>query len=402
MTTLDRAQDQTSSADQTGQGLRLAQITGVLGVVYGDIGTSPLYVLRASLRQTAGGTPVPEDILGVLSLVFWSLILVVTVKYVSVVMRADNKGEGGVLAMMALAVRHLPEGRIKRLATLTGIFGACLFFGDGTITPAISVLSAVEGLATVEQGFDSFVLPIAVTILIALFYMQSIGTEKVGRLFGPIMAVYFVVLAVMGVSHIIQRPDILFALNPLYAVRFAMNDGGLAFLALGSVVLAVTGAEALYADMGHFGKRAIRIAWFALVLPALLLNYFGQGALLLDDATAIDSPFYRLVPEAARLPVLVLATLAAIIASQAVISGAFSVTRQAIQLGLLPRMHIIHTSAKEIGQISGDIKVEDVVKNDLVDVANSFDAAKVKADAEGFALSDDYKKVDVEAIKAAL
>ena len=260
---------------------------GAIGVVYGDIGTSPLYAMK---EVFVGHHPLAVDplhVFGVISLVFWSLMLIVTLKYVLIVLRADNNGEGGSLALLALIQRRSGAGKKWGSSlVILGVLATALFFGDCMTTPAISVLSAVEGLATVEQGFDSFVLPIAVTILIALFYMQSIGTEKVGRLFGPIMAVYFVVLAVMGVSHIIQRPDILFALNPLYAVRFAMNDGGLAFLALGSVVLAVTGAEALYADMGHFGRRPIELAWLAFVLPALMLNYLGQGALLLEQPAA--------------------------------------------------------------------------------------------------------------------
>lgn len=325
---------------------------GAIGVVYGDIGTSPLYAMK---EVFVGHHPLAVDqlhIFGVISLIFWSLMLIVTLKYVLIVLRADNNGEGGSLALLALIQRRSGPG--KKWGTslvILGVLATALFFGDCMITPAISVLSAVEGLATVEQGFDSFVLPIAVTILIALFYIQSIGTEKVGRLFGPIMLVYFVVLAVLGVSHIVERPDILYALNPVYAFRFAANDGMLAFLALGSVVLAVTGAEALYADMGHFGRKPISYAWLGFVLPALMLNYVGQGALLLEQPSAAQNPFFLMAPEQWRLPLVVLATMATVIASQAVITGAYSVVQQAVQLGLMPRIRITHTSASEAGQI---------------------------------------------------
>ncbi len=325
---------------------------GAIGVVYGDIGTSPLYAMK---EVFVGHHPLTVDqlhIFGVVSLMFWSLISIVTVKYVLMILRADNNGEGGSLALLALIQRRSQSG--KRWGTslvMLGVLATALFFGDCMITPAISVLSAVEGLATVEQGFDSFVLPIAVTIIIALFYLQSIGTAKVGRLFGPIMLVYFVVLAVLGLIHIAARPDILWALNPMWAVRFAANDGRLAFLALGSVVLCVTGAEALYADMGHFGRQPISWAWLVFVFPALMLNYLGQGALLLATPSAAENPFFLMAPEDWRLPLVILATMATVIASQAVITGAYSVVQQAVQLGLMPRIRIEHTSASEAGQI---------------------------------------------------
>ena len=325
---------------------------GAIGVVYGDIGTSPLYAVK---EVFVGHHPLAVDqlhIFGVISLMFWSLMLIVTFKYVLLILRADNNGEGGSLALLALIQRRSGTGKKWGPSlVILGVLATALFFGDCMITPAISVLSAVEGLATVEQGFDSFVLPIAVTILVALFYLQSIGTAKVGRLFAPIMVVYFIVLAVLGISHILARPDILWALNPVWAFRFAATDGMLAFLALGSVVLAVTGAEALYADMGHFGRRPISYAWLYFVLPALTLNYLGQGALLLAQPEAAQNPFFLMAPEAWRLPLVILATMATVIASQAVITGAYSVVQQAVQLGLMPRMRIDHTSASEAGQI---------------------------------------------------
>ena len=326
---------------------------GAIGVVYGDIGTSPLYAMK---EVFVGHHPLTVDrlhIFGVVSLVFWSLMLIVTLKYVFLILRADNNGEGGSLALLALIQRRT-QGKGKRWGpslVILGVLATAMFFGDCMITPAMSVLSAVEGLATVEQGFDGFVLPIAVTILVALFYLQSVGTARVGRLFGPIMLLYFAVLAVLGVMHIVQQPEIFQALNPVWAFRFAANDGGLAFLALGSVVLAVTGAEALYADMGHFGRRPIAQAWLFVVLPALMLNYLGQGALLLGMPEAAANPFFLMAPEDFRLPLVILATMATVIASQAVITGAFSVVQQAVQLGLMPRLRISHTSASEAGQI---------------------------------------------------
>ncbi len=325
---------------------------GAIGVVYGDIGTSPLYAVKETF---VGHHPLAVDqlhIFGVISLMFWSLTLIVTLKYILLILRADNNGEGGSLALLALIQRRSGAGkRWGRSLVILGVLATALFFGDCMITPAISVLSAVEGLATVEQGFGDWVLPISISILIGLFWLQSIGTAKVGRLFGPIMLVYFTALAVMGVMQIIARPDILQAIDPRWAVRFAMNDGRLAFLALGSVVLCVTGAEALYADMGHFGRRPITVAWIWLVFPALMLNYLGQGALLLHTPSAAHNPFFLMVGEGWRLPLVILATLATVIASQAVITGAYSVVQQGVQLGLMPRVRIDHTSASEAGQI---------------------------------------------------
>ena len=324
---------------------------GAIGVVFGDIGTSPLYALKESL---AGHHPLPVDqphIFGVLSLIFWTMMLVVTIKYVLIVLRADNHNEGGSLALLALLARRLGERRSAAGIVMLGVAATALFFGDAIITPAMSVLSAVEGLSTVNDSFTALVLPISILILIGLFAIQSYGTARVGALFGPVIIFYFVILAVLGIGSIVKNPAILGSLNPLWALRFFTVDPKLAFLALGSVVLAVTGAEALYADMGHFGRRAISISWLYVAMPCLLLNYMGQGALLLRDPATIENPFYLMAPDWARLPLVVLATMATIIASQAVISGAFSVTQQAIQLGFLPRLRIVNTSAKAAGQI---------------------------------------------------
>lgn len=325
---------------------------GAIGVVYGDIGTSPLYAMK---EVFVGHHPLAVDrlhIFGVLSLVFWSLVLIVTFKYVMVILRADNNGEGGSLALLALIQRRSGAGkRWGPSLVMLGVLATAMFFGDCMITPAMSVLSAVEGLATVEQTFDSFVIPIAVTILIGLFYLQSVGTARVGKLFGPIMVVYFITLSVLGLVHVIAQPEILLALDPRWAVRFAATDGTLAFLALGSVVLAVTGAEALYADMGHFGRKPIAFAWLWFVFPALMLNYLGQGALMLSDPASAKNPFFLMAPEEWRLPLVILATMATVIASQAVITGAYSVVQQAVQLGLMPRLRIDHTSASAAGQI---------------------------------------------------
>jgi KUP system potassium uptake protein len=326
---------------------------GALGVVFGDIGTSPLYAFRESFLAAEGLAVNEESVLGILSLMFWSLILVVTIKYLVFVMRADNHGEGGILALTALAAEEVERAKKRRRRTLivVGLFGTALLYGDGVITPAISVISAVEGLSVIAPDLDSYVVPVAALIIIALFAIQGQGTSKVGALFGPVMIIWFSTIAVLGVVEIFNHPRILVAMFPTYAVTFIADSPSLAFLALGAVFLVVTGSEALYADMGHFGKRPIRLAWISLVLPALLLNYFGQGALLVFEPERISNPFYSLAPTWARIPLIILATMAAVIASQALISGAFSLTQQAIQLGYLPRMNVDHTSPREIGQV---------------------------------------------------
>ncbi len=321
-----------------------------LGVVYGDIGTSPLYAVRQSLIEFGKTTRL--SILGVISLIAWSLILVVTVKYVLVIMRADNRGEGGLLALTALTLRNtLGSQRRRRWIMAAGLVGAALFYGDGVITPAISVLSAVEGLKVATPIFDPYVVPISLVLLIGLFIVQRRGTAAVGRLFGPIMLAWFLVLAVLGVANIVAQPAILLALNPWYGVELLASAPWRGFVMLGAVFLAVTGAETLYADMGHFGRSPMRKAWLYIVLPALMLNYFGQGALLLANPSALRSPFYQMVPHWGLYPLVIMASIATIIASQAVISGAFSITRQAIQLGYLPRLQVRHTSEHEIGQV---------------------------------------------------
>lgn len=324
---------------------------GAIGVVFGDIGTSPLYALRETF---AGHHPLPVDephILGVLSLILWSMMLVVTVKYVMFTMRADNRGEGGSLALLALVSSRLASKRWTRGLVLLGVLATALFYGDSMITPAVSVLGAVEGLSIVSPAFTEIVVPVSLAILIGLFVLQRNGTAKVGALFGPITLTYFLTLAGLGIQGLLHAPQVLQAVNPWYAIQFFILDGTTAFLALGAVVLAVTGAEALYADMGHFGRKPISLSWLWIVLPALVLNYFGQGALLLADPSAIRSPFYLLAPDWLLVPLVILATMAAMIASQAVISGAFSVTQQAIQLGFLPRLGVMHTSARAQGQI---------------------------------------------------
>lgn len=324
---------------------------GAIGVVFGDIGTSPLYALKESF---VGPHPLSVDrlhVFGVLSLIFWSLMLIVTVKYVFVAMRADNRGEGGSFALLALISRHIESRTASAVLVVLGVLAASLFYGDAMLTPAISVLSAVEGLTIVNPALEALVLPIAVVIMIALFLIQYRGTAKVGALFGPIVLVYFATLATLGVVNIAIRPEILGILNPVWAVRFFLYDPHLAFLAMGSVFLAVTGAETLYADMGHFGRKAVGFSWLTVAYPCLMLNYMGQGALLLSDPSAAENPFYLMAPEWARLPLVLIATAATIIASQAVISGAFSVTHQAVQLGFLPRLRTLQTSAKAAGQI---------------------------------------------------
>ena len=329
----------------------LALILGVLGVVYGDIGTSPLYAMRAAASHFEDGGVEAWEVLGLLSLIIWSLILTVTVKYVAFVLRADNRGEGGILALMALAQRSVENARLRWALALIGIAGACLFFGDGIITPAISVLSAVEGLKVVSPHLEKAVLPISIVILLALFLVQYRGTAKMGAVFGPICAVWFLVLGVLGLWEVLHNPGVLAAISPHWAITFCLHYKFAAFIAFGSVVLAVTGAEALYADMGHFGRRPIRWAWVVIVLPALVLNYLGQGALLLRDPTALENPFFLLAPEWFRLPLVFLATAATIIASQAMISGAYTIARQCVQLGFMPRLVVRHTSDTEEGQI---------------------------------------------------
>jgi KUP system potassium uptake protein len=340
-----------SSSDDHGNKNLYALALGAIGVVYGDIGTSPLYTLKEAFG-VHGVAATHDNVLGVLSLIFWSLIVVVSVKYATFIMSADNKGEGGIMALTTLAHRGVrSSARARWIIMVLGLFGAALFFGDSVITPAMSVLSAVEGLRLATPALSRFVVPIAVLVLIALFALQRSGTARVARVFAPIMVIWFLALAVLGTIKIVQAPQVLQALNPYYAIEFFVENGRVGFFALASVVLALTGAEALYADMGHFGKRPIRRAWFAFVLPALMLNYLGQGALLLEDPAAAANPFYLLAPPILLYPMIALATLAAVIASQAVISGAFSVTRQAIQLGYLPRMEVVHTSRETMGQI---------------------------------------------------
>jgi KUP system potassium uptake protein len=325
-------------------------LIAALGVVYGDIGTSPLYAVRQSLIEF--GETTERSVLGVISLIVWSLLLVVTVKYVFVIMRADNRGEGGLLALAALALRNTPASARRRVWIMgAGLVGAALFYGDGVVTPAISVLSAVEGLKVATPIFDPYVVPISLVLLTGLFLVQRHGTAVVGGLFGPIMLLWFGVLALLGLANIVQQPAILRAVNPWHGFDLLVSAPWQGFVMLGAVFLAVTGAETLYADMGHFGRRPMRTAWLYLVLPALLLNYAGQGALLLTDPGALQNPFYRLVPQWGLYPLVVLASTATIIASQAVISGAFSITRQAIQLGYLPRLQVRHTSEQEIGQV---------------------------------------------------
>ena len=344
--------DPQSHAQGHGQVGLAGLIVGAVGVVFGDIGTSPLYTIKEMFHPHFGLTPDAETVKGLLSLGFWSLILVVTLKYVIVIMRADNDGEGGIMALTALAQRSLEKGsRLAYLVGILGIFGAALFFGDGMITPPITVLGAVEGLEVVSPVFKQWVLPISLVMLTALFAFQRFGTSKVGKAFGPIMIAWFVVIAGFGLWNIAQNPIVLRALNPYWAWHFFATHDWHAVLILGAVVLTVTGGEALYADMGHFGKRPIRWGWFGFVLPALVLNYYGQGAVLLRDPGAVANPFYMSIPEWAQVPMLVLATTAAMVASQAVITGAFSVTRQAIQLGYLPRLQIKYTSRDTIGQI---------------------------------------------------
>ena len=330
----------------------LAALTlGAIGVVYGDIGTSVLYAMKEVFGS--GHVPfTPDNVFGILSIFFWTLTTIVSVKYVSLVLRADNHGEGGLVAMLALAsqsVRDRPE--LRKVLLIVGIFGTCLFYGDGVITPAISVLSAVEGLEVVSPAFKKSVIPLTLIILLALFWVQKRGTAGIGKFFGPITLIWFGVIALLGLSHIAHHPQILWAISLHYALGFIWNHTGTTFIILGAVVLCVTGGEALYADMGHFGKKPIRLAWFSVVMPALTLNYFGQGALLLAEPEAVKNPFFMMAPDWALLPLVGLATMATVIASQALISGAFSVTKQVIQLGFLPRLQVLHTSETDTGQI---------------------------------------------------
>ncbi|HUA81736.1 MAG TPA: potassium transporter Kup [Dyella sp.] len=355
---------------------RLAVLAlGAIGVVYGDIGTSPLYTLQTTLSYE-GKTPSPDSIYGVLSLIFWAQIIVVSLKYLMFVMRADNKGEGGIMALMALALRGVSkQPRLRWLLAIIGIFGAALFYGDGVITPAISVLSAVEGVKVAAPAMGHWVMPVSAVILFFLFALQRHGTDRVGKLFGPVMVVWFIVIAVIGVYNMLQNPGVLYAVFPQYGYYFFIHHGWGAFVALGGVVLSLTGAEALYADMGHFGKEPIRLAWFYFILPALVLNYFGQGALLLRDPHAIDNPFFKAVPSMFLYPMIGLATAATVIASQAVISGAFSMTREAMSLGYSMRMPVVHTSREMSGQI-------------FVPWINSFLLVMVLAAVVGFGSSD--------------
>ena len=325
---------------------------GAIGVVFGDIGTSPLYAIQTTFTNTPPLPVAEANILGVLSVMFWTIMLLVSLKYVIIIMRADNHGEGGSLALLSLVSDLTAQNKkLKWFMIALGIAAAALFYGDGMITPAISVLSAVEGLDLVSHQFKNYILPICFVILTGLFFIQKRGTGTMGMLFGPIMVFWFLCLAVLGAISIAQNPQVLMALNPIYAVHFLTEDWGVSFLALGGIVLAITGGEALYADMGHFGKYPIRLAWFSFVLPALVLNYFGQGALLLQNPKAIENPFYLLAPEWALIPLVLLATAATVIASQAVISGAFSIANQSVQMGFLPRVAIFHTSGTARGQI---------------------------------------------------
>lgn len=330
----------------------LAALTlGAIGIVYGDIGTSVLYALKV-LFNTSHVPLTPANVYGVLSLVFWTVTVIVSLKYVTLILRADNNGEGGLIAMLALASNAVADRpALRNVLLAVGIFGTAIFYGDGVITPAISVLSAVEGLELLSPAFHPYIVPLALVIIFGLFYVQKNGTSGIGRFFGPICAVWFLTIAALGIPHIAAHPEVLAALSPHHALRFVLEQQGTAFVLLGALVLTVTGTEALYADLGHFGKKPIRVAWFSLVMPSLVLNYFGQGALLLSDPSALENPFYRMAPEFLLVPLVILATAATVIASQALLSAAFSVTKQAIQLGYLPRMVIRHTSVKETGQV---------------------------------------------------
>ncbi len=379
-----------------------AVVISALGVVFGDIGTSPLYALRESFGGAAAPVLNTPDLLGVLSLILWSLVLVISIKYLVFVLRADNQGEGGIIALVALLNPWKAKpGQARYVLMLMGLFGACLLYGDGTITPAISVLSAVEGLHVAAPQLAPFVLPLTVVILVLLFAVQRRGSSQIGRLFGPVMLVWFLVLAVLGLRGIAMHPSVLVAFNPVYSVQFFVNNGMTGFLTLGSVFLVVTGGEALYADLGHFGISPIRRAWFLIVLPALFLNYLGQGAILMDHPDAIQAPFFYLAPDWAVIPLVVLATAATVIASQAVISGTFSLTRQAIQLGQLPRMRVIFTQADESGQVYLPL-VNWLLMVACVGLVVGFGSSDALASAYGVAVSLDMVVTSVLAVTVAL
>ena len=341
-----------SSRNQSTKSSTAALTVAAIGIVYGDIGTSPLYTMQTIFSKEYGLDLNNFNILGVVSLIMWGLFSVVALKYVTLILRADNRGEGGIMALMALALESVgKQSRWHIVLLMLGLFGAALFYGDGVITPAMSVISAIEGLNVATPSFATYVVPITVVVLIALYFIQRKGTAGIGVFFGPIMILWFAALSVMGVINIVKAPVILQALNPMHAIAFLMHHGWIAFVALGAVVLAFTGAEALYADMGHFGKRPIRLAWFGVVFPALMLNYLGQGGLLMTNPAAVENPFYNQLGAWSIYPLVALSTVAAVIASQATISGTYSMTKEAISLGLLPRLSVIHTSVKEIGQI---------------------------------------------------
>ncbi len=383
-----------AGSDDAQAPIRVSALVGVLGVVYGDIGTSPLYAFQASMAYFEKSGLKYDDIFGVLSLIFWALVITVTLKYVTFVMRADNNGEGGILALMTLAQRAAKADNTRAILGMVGIIGAGLFFGDGMITPAISVLSAMEGLEVVSPDLSALVLPIALGVIVGLFMLQRRGTGSMGRAFGPVMVLWFLSIGLVGLWKIVQNPMILRALNPGYGFFFILRHHFLAFVALGAVVLAVTGAEALYADMSHFGRKPIRAAWTFFVLPCLVLNYFGQGALVLTDPTAIDNPFYKLTPHILGLPMVVLATAATIIASQAMITGAFSVSRQCIQLGLFPRMEVRHTSETEEGQIYLP-QINWMLATGVVILVLSFRTSASLASAYGIAVTGTFFCTDI-------
>jgi KUP system potassium uptake protein len=365
---------------------RAALSLAALGVVFGDIGTSPVYTFRECFNPEHGLPLDAEHVLGVLSMIFWALIIVVTVKYVLLIMRADNQGEGGILALLALALEQAQGERSRNLLVLLALGGAALFYGDSMITPAISVLSAVEGIGVATPALNRFVLPVTIVVLLALFIFQKGGTGRVGRIFGPVMVLWFAVIAIIGVMHIAETPHVLGALNPAHAAHIFIATPGAGFIVLGAVALAITGGEALYADMGHFGRFPIRLAWFAVVLPALVLNYFGQGALILGDKTAIDNPFFRMAPAWGLFPLVLLSTAATVIASQAVISGAFSLSRQAIQLGLMPPLDIFQTSTRAHGQIY-IAQINWLLLIAVVALVLGFQSSSALASAYGFAVT---------------